>query len=415
MKTLIALFTLTVCVLHAQTVGQFSIPKYTATGLQYSWLTPSGPKVFGVDAGGNLTLTTPTGGDWSTLTGKPSTFPPSSHDQAISTITGLQAALDDRLTIGMSSVDPAPETIAYRDETGGLYASRYRCMEFGGSYITTLYSGILALEDQATNNVLSVIPPVSLAGNFSVTWPSVGGVMLTANSSLPAANLTGTIEAARLGTGTANSTTYLRGDNTWAAVTSGVTSITGTPNQIAVTGTTTPVLSLPATITGLTSVTSTTFVGGLTGTASGNLALTGGTLTGPLAFSGTTHSGLRFNNLTTTQRDALSGSAAGMAVWNTTTNRLSVHDGAAWTSGFVRLAGDTMTGPLINSTNGAASAPALVVSGVPFAGTGTTSMPLVYLNETGATSPASLSTTAHFLALTPILTPVTLSTAWSMA
>lgn len=46
----------------------------------------------------------------------------------------------------------------------------------------------------------------------------------------------------------------------------GVTSITGTANQITVTGTATPTLSLPATITGLTSVTSTTFVGALTGT-----------------------------------------------------------------------------------------------------------------------------------------------------
>jgi hypothetical protein len=39
---------------------------------------------------------------------------------------------------------------------------------------------------------------------------------------------------------------------------------------------------LPATITGLTSVTATTFVGALTGIASGNLASTGGTLTGAL-------------------------------------------------------------------------------------------------------------------------------------
>jgi hypothetical protein len=98
-------------------------------------------------------------------------------------------------------------------------------------------------------------------------------VLLT-TSNLNAANLTGTINTARLGTGTASASTYLRGDGTWATVSGGVSSITGTANQITVTGTATPTLSLPATITGLTSVTSTTFVGALTGTASGNAALT---------------------------------------------------------------------------------------------------------------------------------------------
>lgn len=63
----------------------------------------------------------------------------------------------------------------------------------------------------------------------------------------------------------------LTGTTLTASASSGVTSITGTANQITVTGTTTPTISLPATITGLTSVTSTTFVGALTGTASGNL------------------------------------------------------------------------------------------------------------------------------------------------
>lgn len=76
------------------------------------------------------------------------------------------------------------------------------------------------------------------------------------------------------------------------------------------------------------------------------LAITGGSMTGLLQFSGTTHAGLRLNNLTTVQRNALVTVAAGMEIWNTTTGRVNIYDGTAWTDGFTRLAGDTMTGAL---------------------------------------------------------------------
>ena len=37
---------------------------------------------------------------WTGVTGKPSTFPPSSHTHTISNITGLQAALDGKMSVG---------------------------------------------------------------------------------------------------------------------------------------------------------------------------------------------------------------------------------------------------------------------------------------------------------------------------
>ena len=75
-------------------------------------------------------------------------------------------------------------------------------------------------------------------------------------------------------------------------------------------------------------------------------ATTGDTFTGPISFSGTTHAGLRLNNLTTGQRDAIASPQAGMCIWNTTAARLQLHNGSAWTAGMVRLDGDTMTGAL---------------------------------------------------------------------
>ena len=84
-----------------------------------------------------------------------------------------------------------------------------------------------------------------------------------------------------------------------------------------------------------------------TAVSDADLATTGAnTFTGLQQFSGTTHAGLRLNNLTTAERDALSSPAAGMAIWNTTDGRLQLHNGSSWTSGMVRLSGDTMTGDL---------------------------------------------------------------------
>jgi hypothetical protein len=90
----------------------------------------------------------------------------------------------------------------------------------------------------------------------------------------------------------------------------------------------------------------------------GIIALRGAnTFTALQSFSGTDHAGLQLNNLTTTQRDALTGSA-GMVIWNTTDGRMQLHNGTAWTSGMVRLSGDTMTGTLTLPA-GTVSAPAL--------------------------------------------------------
>jgi hypothetical protein len=93
-------------------------------------------------------------------------------------------------------------------------------------------------------------------------------------------------------------------------------------------------------------------------TVTSGATLGANTFTGLQQFSGTTHAGLRLNNLTTTQRDAIGSPAAGMVIWNTTAARIQAYNGSAWTAGMVRLDGDTMTGTLVLPA-GTVSAPSL--------------------------------------------------------
>lgn len=82
------------------------------------------------------------------------------------------------------------------------------------------------------------------------------------------------------------------------------------------------------------------------------------------------------------------GGGGGSSAWGGITGTLSAQtDLQSALDAKLSLAGGTMTGALINSTNGAASTPALLLSGTPFtSGTGTTTKPLVNIETAGATS-----------------------------
>lgn len=57
--------------------------------------------------------------------------------------------------------------------------------------------------------------------------------------------------------------------------------------------------------------------------------LSGAVFSGQVSFTGTGHSGIEHNNLTTIERDALTA-AAGMEIFNTDTDQLEFYDGTSW-------------------------------------------------------------------------------------
>ncbi len=254
----------------------------------------------------NLNLT------WEGISGKPSTFPPSSHNQAwstitgtpttlagygiadgitaaaaaaayapidhtqdISTITGLQSALDGKAATVEPSFESAITITDINDPANNG-------SELNGILIESNRDSLAQYQQQivfGNGDKMGRIVAPALVSDYEWYLPqSTGSIMLDSDN-------TGGIDATRLTSGTINTArlpgTVLLAGGALGTPSSGVlTNCTNIP-AANLTGTINTA-RLPATITGLTSVTSTTFVGALTGTASNNLALTGGTIIGAL-------------------------------------------------------------------------------------------------------------------------------------
>ena len=227
-----------------------------------------------------------------------------------------------------------------------------------GAYTNTIFSAPIVIRRSAIN-ISTAVPTPSILGTGVAAALQVaintalGFVRLDASARLPAVDGSQLTNVPNeLPSQTGNNGKYLTTNGTatsWATVTGGVTSITGTANEITVTGTTTPTLSLP---TGLT-FTGKTITGG---------TFNSPTLTTPISaeYRGTTDGG----TCGSVQVNSGSGVAANGGIIKTTGGSVIFKTG-----GNIYTYGGTLSGGNISTFDGGGS---LVTNAVP-GNNGTTS------------------------------------------
>lgn len=116
--------------------------------------------------------------DWADLTGKPSTFPPSTHTHIISDVTGLQTALDAKVDkVGGKGLSTEDYTTAEKSKLAGIAAgAEVNTISSVGSGTASLVSGKVGVDLQIKSLVAGSNITFSQTGTEVTINSSTGGV-----------------------------------------------------------------------------------------------------------------------------------------------------------------------------------------------------------------------------------------------
>jgi hypothetical protein len=162
---------------------------------------------------------------FSSLTGVPATFTPSAHSHAIADVTGLQTALDGKQASGsyatlVSGQVPSSQLPSFVDDVIDVGGTLPSTGDVGKIYVVSTGTNTNKIYRWSGSTFIEISP--SPGSTDSVTEGSTNLYYTNARASAAApvqsvAGRTGTVTLAQLAsTGTASSTTFLRGDGAWA-------------------------------------------------------------------------------------------------------------------------------------------------------------------------------------------------------
>ncbi len=198
---------------NAQLAGSIALPKLAATGTADATTFLRGDGTWAAVASSLPTLTA--ANLWIGNGSNVATAVTLSGDATLAWSGALAIASN---AVTTSKIADANVTLAKLATTGTANTSGF--LRGDGTWTASLNGTLTATTFSGSGASLTSLP----GGNLTGTLPAISGANLI---SLNASNLaSGTVATSRMGSGTANAATYLRGDGTWAAVASSLPTLT---------------------------------------------------------------------------------------------------------------------------------------------------------------------------------------------